>query len=208
MHLHWARKQLARGAFQLGTASHCEVVTNVEHFNIHLVNLYKQGEPSTSIMRSKSGNGTTKDYILEAFSNLAGRQQANACMIWLKLQAQESKHYCFGMVFLYGSTYTLILPSGVVPPNQTKESEVCELLGMESGTSSGTPVLKGFLYRIYKEKGVLELVPFPKSSRTSLSSYQGRRWPTVWVWLGQSSGFRVFRCCFAPPSGRDIQDHF
>ena len=64
-----------------------------------------------------------------------------------------------------------ISESGVVPANQTEESEVRELSGKESGTGSGTPsCLK--IYTKFKQKGVPELIPdsFPESSRTSLSS--------------------------------------
>ena len=38
--------------------------------------------------------------------------------------------------------------SGVAPANQTKESEVRELSGKESGTGSGTPMCLEMLYRI------------------------------------------------------------
>ena len=52
--------------------------------------------------------------------------------------------------------------SGVAPANQTQESEVREFSGKESGISSGTPLFDGFVYSVYKQKGVPD--SFPESS--------------------------------------------
>ena len=79
--------------------------------------------------------------------------------------------------------------SGVVLANQTKESEVRELSGKESGTGSETP----FACKCYTKplkKRVPELIPdsFPESSRTSLSSVWFAGTTPEW-WLGVSDIF-------------------
>ena len=68
-------------------------------------------------------------------------------------------------------SFPIVLVSGVVPANQTEESEIRELSGKESGTGSGTPFCLFFFPEPLKN-GVPERIPdfFLESSRTSLSS--------------------------------------
>ena len=128
---------------------------------------------------------------LGCFSEMAGRQKISFSFwrgfgdwgrgkkVWgLGKRGKVSQNDVF--VFTEGNSMTIrfwkmrqfhcrkfLLSSGVAPANQTKESEVCELPGKESGTGFRNPLL----LQNPPKRGVPEQIldSFPESSRTSLS---------------------------------------